>query len=206
MDTIASAPPPPGRAGRRHYLVDLRFQLKYTALAMAFGGAIMALFGAAVWREVRTNSELLEGNRIAAGLLGGPHVNGFSDFEGAVGQSDHRLLLLVIGASLIVMAGVGLCGVLMSHRVAGPLLILSRYTRELGEGRLPKIRPLRKGDELQAHFEVLRQAVDRIRGTQAKELEVLDVVVAQLSKHPDLSEARGLVARVAEAKRSALQG
>ncbi len=207
MDTSATtAAPPPERPGRRHYLVDLRFQLKYTALAMAFGGSIMALFGAAVWHEVRANSELIEGNRIAAGLLGGARAAGFGDFEGALGQSDHRLLFLIVCASLVVMAGVGLTGVLMSHRVAGPLFVLARYTRELAEGRFPTIRPLRKGDELQTHFEVFRGAVESLRQRQQKELAELERVAAALSKHPELSEAQSSVATLVEAKRAGLSG
>ena len=51
-----SAHPP-----RRIYLIDRNFQLKYTLLLVLFGGTVMGASGAAVVRELRANTALLEG-------------------------------------------------------------------------------------------------------------------------------------------------
>jgi methyl-accepting chemotaxis protein len=205
-----AAPVPAGpHGGRRHYLIDLKFQLKYTALIVVFGGVIMGLYGGAVWREVRNNSELLEGRQIAASLgMAGSGTNTLGDLHDAVALTDQRMLFVILGSAIIVMAGLGLCGVLLTHRVAGPILVLSRYTRALGDGTFPKIRALRKGDELQAYFDTFKETVEKLRQRQQKDLEALDTAVAQLGKSQggETNEARETLAALAKQKRESLEG
>ena len=206
MDTAtpASSPPSGPHLGRRHYLIDLPFQLKYTALVLLFGGSIMGLFGAAVWHEIRTNSELLEGRSIAASL--GAAAPTLSDFHESLAAADRRLLLLVAGSAIVVMAGLGLCGVLLTHRIAGPILVLTRYTKALGEGGFPAIRPLRRGDELQAFFETFRGAVEELRARQAQEVDAIEQAVAQLARpgRTDGPEALAALEALAARKRATL--
>jgi hypothetical protein len=167
-------------AGKSHpqrhiYVVDWSFQLKYTLMLVVFGGVIMGLFGAAVLHEVRTNSELLEGKRIEASLSGtGGKVPSLADFQASLTSTDHRQMLIVIGTSLIVAAALGLIGVLVTHRVAGPVYVLSRYARVLGDGGFPRMRALRRGDELKGFFEVFRDAIERLRERQAAEAAQLE--------------------------------
>jgi methyl-accepting chemotaxis protein len=207
-DPAAPVPTMP-HGGRRHYLIDLKFQLKYTALIVLFGGVIMGLYGGAVWREVRNNSELLEGRQIAASLgMAGSGAATLGDLHDAVALTDQRMLFVILGSAIVVMAGLGLCGVLLTHRVAGPILVLNRYTRALGDGTFPKIRALRKGDELQAYFETFREAVDKLRQRQVKDLDALDTAVAQLGKAQgaETNEARETLAALAKQKRESLEG
>ena len=184
-------------AGKSHpqrhiYVVDWSFQLKYTAMLVIFGGVIMGLFGAAVLHEVRTNSELLEGKRIEASLSGtGGKVPSLADFQAALTATDHRQMLIVIGTSLIVAAVLGLIGVLVTHRVAGPVYVLSRYAKVLGEGGFPRMRALRRGDELTGFFEVFREAIERLRERQAAEAAQLDEIAKRLSG-PVAEELRSL--------------
>ncbi len=206
-----SALPAPGKphVGRRNYLVDLRFQLKYTALIVVFGGVIMGLFGGAVWHEVRTASELLEGREIAQSLgVAGAAAPSIGDFHEALASTDRRMLLVILGTSLVVMAGLGLCGVLLTHRVAGPIFVLGRYTRALGDGGFPKVRPLRRGDELQAHFDLFKDTVERLKARQKQEADELDALAAQLVKvgGPEAIGARDAVAALARRKREPLDG
>jgi hypothetical protein len=174
-------------AGQSHptrhiYVVDWSFQLKYTAMLLVFGGVIMGAFGAAILHEVRTNSELLEGKRIEASLSGvGGKVPSLADFQEALTATDHRQMLIVIGTSLIVAAALGLIGVLVTHRVAGPIYVLSRYAKVLGEGGFPRMRALRRGDELKGFFEVFRDAIERLRERQAAEAAQLEELANQSS-------------------------
>jgi hypothetical protein len=184
-------------AGKSHpprhiYVVDRSFQLKYTAMLVVFGGIIMGLFGAAVIHELRTNSELLEGKRIEASLSGATgKIPSLSDFQGALAATDHRQMLIVIGAAIIVAAFLGLIGVLVTHRVAGPIFVLSRYAKVLGEGGFPRMRALRRGDELKGFFEVFREAIEKLRERQAAEAAQLEEL-ANRSSGPVASELRAL--------------
>jgi len=184
-------------AGKSHpprhiYVVDWSFQLKYTAMLVVFGGVIMGLFGAAVLHEVRTNSELLEGKRIEASLSGvGGKVPSLADFQASLAATDHRQMLIVIGTSLIVAAMLGLIGVLVTHRVAGPVYVLSRYAKALGEGSFPRMRALRRGDELKGFFEVFRDAIERLRERQAAEAVQLEELANRVTG-PVADELRAL--------------
>ena len=128
------------------------------------------------------------------------------DLHEAVALTDQRLFFVILGASLVVMAGLGLCGVLLTHRVAGPILVLNRYTRALGDGGFPKIRALRKGDELQAYFETFKETVEKLKLRQQQDLEALDNAVAQLGKAQGAEAALGLLTSLAKQKRESLEG
>ncbi len=195
------------RYTRRIYVVDRRFQLKYTGLLVLFGGGIMAAFGYAVWREVLINSDLLEGKRIEQGLLGGkqPGALPLADFHDQLLSADHRMLAIILLASLAVAVTLGLLGILITHRIAGPVLVLSRYAEALAEGTYPPMRALRKNDELKEYFEVFRRAVDRLKERDAAELADLEAIASEVSG-PAAERLRSMVSRkqaVLEAKRAA---
>ncbi len=192
----------PTHPPRRTYLVDRHFQLKYTALLVACGGVIMALFGLAVIREVNTNSDLLEGRRIEETLAGAAgKMPALTDFHDALATTDHRMTLVILGASLLTAAALGLIGLLVTHRVAGPVLVLSRYAESLGDGRFPQMRALRRNDELKSFFDVFRISIERLRERQAAEAARLEEIATKLSG-PVADELRAL----AKAKREALDG
>jgi nitrogen fixation/metabolism regulation signal transduction histidine kinase len=70
-----------------------------------------------------------------------------------------------------------LVGVFVTHQIAGPALFLTRCLNELAAGRLPRLRPLRKNDELTDLFAALHATVDRVgRETRA------DIVLLERTK------------------------
>ncbi len=191
--------------GRRHYLIDARFQLKYTLLVVAFGGILMGAFGLAIWHEIHANSELAVGQQITAAL--GTPVPGAADFRSTLESADQRVFWTLVAACLAVMAGLGLAGILLSHRVAGPMLLLDRYTRALGEGAFPTIRPLRRGDEFQDYFAALQETVDRLRQREKQEIDVLEAAAAALrGSGPEVERAREALAALLRRKRESLEG
>jgi hypothetical protein len=205
----SSAPAP--RFVRRRYLVDRRFQLKYTALIVAVASVIMTLFSAAIWRELRSNSELALGQRLLTGV-GGAAGNSAAAMRDAlaltedVARSDQRQFIFLLLASLVVILALGIWGVLITHRVAGPVLVLSRYTQALGEGQFPPIRQLRKGDELQIYFDTFRLAVEQIKRREAREADDLENAVSQLATRARGEDAAAvdLILRLVKRKRVAL--
>jgi hypothetical protein len=196
------------RFARRRYLVDRRFQLKYTALIVAVASVIMTLFSAAIWHELRANSELALGQRM---LVGGAATSAAAVRDALaltedVALSDQRQFIFLLVASLVVILALGIWGVLITHRVAGPVLVLSRYTQALGEGHFPPIRALRKGDELQIYFDTFRLAVEQIKQREAQEVDDLETAVAQLASRARGEDAAAvdLILRLVERKRVAL--
>lgn len=101
-------------------------------------------------------------------------------------QQTTILTTLVIALSLLVLA-IGIAGIVVTHKVAGPIFKMKRQFNDLGQGKLKMPSKLRKGDELIEFFTAFEEAVARLRDRQAAEIQQLDKVIASL-------EASGIVA------------
>jgi nitrogen fixation/metabolism regulation signal transduction histidine kinase len=128
-----------------------------------------------------------------------------TDFHDVLASADHRMLATILLLSVAVALILGLLGILITHRIAGPVLVLSRYAEALAEGTYPPMRALRKNDELKDYFELFRRAVERMKERDAAELADLEAIASNVSG-PAADRLRSLVSRkqaVLEAKRAA---
>jgi hypothetical protein len=96
------------------------------------------------------------------------------------------LVLFIVLAALV--AGVGLAGIIITHKIAGPIYKMKRQIRELGEGSLKVPSPLRKGDELVDFFEAFRSAVMSLRANQEREIALLDRAIENLRKKANMED------------------
>lgn len=182
METATAVPAPAPsdeRKARRTYLIDKGFQLKYTVIIVAIGSAISLLFGFWMYRVQRENTELL----------------GLTDpaLKEAVARIDAQALIVFLGIALLMAAALGLFGVLITHRVAGPVYVIRQYLDTIEAGRYPTIRPLRKGDDLQEFFDSFSRAVDALKKRDRKDADLMDQAIAELSAfhaaRPDMMSA-----------------
>ena len=173
-----NAAPARAKIGRRNYLIDRSFQLKYTIIMVVVGAAISLLFGAMMYQAHVEATQLME--------LPNP-------YREAVASQDGTLLWLVMAIAAVMAIALGLFGVLVTHRVAGPIYVFSHYMRVLGEGKFPKLRPLRKGDELKGFYDVFDQAVSDLKAREkanAEQLqEIAAIVAAAAAQTPEAAEA-----------------
>ncbi len=198
---MESANPAPTRAkvARRTYLIDRGFQLKYTLIMVVVSAAISLLFGGLMYKAHVEATDLLD--------LPGRYLD-------IVKTEDSTLLWLVMAISVIMAIVLGLFGILITHRVAGPIFVFSHYLAVIGEGRYPQLRPLRKGDELKNFYDVLFQAVGNMRARDKADGEVLKAVAEAMEKalakspesadllRPQLEKARAMSQRLLEAAAS----
>jgi len=175
---MAESPNAPARVkvGRRNFLVDRSFQLKYTLYMVVVGAAISLLFGAMMYQAHVEATQLID--------MPDP-------LREAVKSQDSTLLWLVMAIAVVMAVALGLFGILITHRVAGPIYVFSHYMNVLGEGRYPMLRPLRKNDELKTFYERFHGAVeamkdrDRTRGAELKDIAAKLEEAA--GKSPDLA-------------------
>jgi methyl-accepting chemotaxis protein len=98
---------------------------------------------------------------------------------------EHRFFTIVLISALVVLfVAVGLGGIVVTHRIAGPIFKMKRLLRDLGEGYLRMPTPLRKGDDLQDFFEEFARTVDRLRERKTGELDQLNRILAGLEELP----------------------
>lgn len=100
--------------------------------------------------------------------------------------------LLVILALLVV--GVGLAGIVVTHRVAGPIYKMKKQLQSLGDGNFQIPFPLRKGDELVDFFEAFRTMVKKLRKRQEDEIALLDRAIGNLRSKANEEDLKELVA------------
>lgn len=162
---------------RRNYLVDRAFQLKYAALLAVIGASLSAAFGVLMIVIEMESFRPLHGTLSAEGLA-------------ALRRVELTQLGMTAVTSILMAVSLGLLGILVTHRVAGPIYVLGRYVSVLARGRYPMMRPLRKRDELKGFFERFREAVESLRARdeeEARELDtVLERVAALASREPEI--------------------
>jgi nitrogen fixation/metabolism regulation signal transduction histidine kinase len=94
-------------------------------------------------------------------------------------QQSRILLTLAVALSSLVII-LGMVGIVITHKVAGPIFKMKRQIRELGDGQLRLPGKLRKGDELVEFFETFEETVRSLRTRREKEIERLDAAIAAL--------------------------
>jgi nitrogen fixation/metabolism regulation signal transduction histidine kinase len=95
-------------------------------------------------------------------------------------------------ALLVVLIGFG--GIIVTHRVAGPIYKMKMNLKAVADGRLSVPSPLRKGDELVEFFDQYRSMVIALRGRQEEEVQRIEKAIAALEPKTGASDLEGLQA------------
>jgi hypothetical protein len=66
-------------------------------------------------------------------------------------------------------------GLILTHRISGPLFVLTRHLGILAEGRYPEVRGLRKSDELDYFYTAFEVAIESMRKRDLERLERIDM-------------------------------
>jgi len=183
----------PGNVPRRQYLVDRGFQLKYALLMAAAGLLVAGVFG--LW--------ILQAHAQATALLGPD-----PETRALVERSDRLLLGAFAAIALLLAAALGLLGVVITHRVAGPVFVLGHYLGVLAEGRYPRMRTLRRSDELKGFFRAFLDAVEAMKVREARHTAVLEDAIRRMREAaqaaPELAPAIEALEKAARERRAAL--
>jgi nitrogen fixation/metabolism regulation signal transduction histidine kinase len=165
----------------RNYLLDARFQLKYTGMVVAVTvlvtGAVGYWLGSEAYEYSRESTEVLTTQ--AAGVS--PEL-----FEYLQQQSQEKdaevLRQIVIGVSSLVVIlaiALGLTGIVVTHRVVGPAYKLKLLLGDVARGSLNVQGGLRKGDELQDVGDAFKAMVAALRDRREDELSQLESAIAK---------------------------
>lgn len=111
-----------------------------------------------------------------------------------------RILWAMIATGIVLVLGLALYGIKMTHRVAGPLFKVSLYLSKMREGRFDKVYNLRKGDQLVDFYDQFKLAHGGIVAMQRDDIARVAAVIAAaeaagMGQHPAVAELRELVAR-----------
>lgn len=97
-----------------------------------------------------------------------------------IARQQKVMLATLALALLLLVIGMGMAGIVVTHKIAGPIFKMKRQIRAVGEGNLSIPHKLRKGDELVDFFEAFHDMVVALRAHQAEEIQKLDKAIAAI--------------------------
>ncbi len=162
-------------------IVDPHFQFKYTGIVLLVAASIAVVLGYFL------RMSYLEMNEVVDLASLSPEVNDKLNTDDTT--RVFKLTIAVLGASVVVF---GVLGLLITHRVVGPIFVLQRHLTTLAGGTYPVTRPLRQSDEFRGVFEVFRSVVSTLKKRDEDETTTLSAIIAA-------GEANGLPAEHVQA-------
>ena len=173
---------PKQRRSIRNYLLDRKVQLKITLVMLALTSMLTAILGYFWYSEIRTISDVVRINSI--GLLG--------DDARLLGQEldagDLKRLGVLIGFAVLIALLITGYGIVMTHRIAGPLFKIRRHMSDIEQGRLYKLWGLRKGDQLQEFFSTFERMHGALRERVEADMILMNEVIAAIQAGRDLTD------------------
>lgn len=111
-----------------------------------------------------------------------------------------RILWVLIGTGILLLMGLAVYGIKMTHRVAGPLFKVGLYLAKMREGRFDKVYNLRKGDQLVDFYEHFKLAHAGVVGLERSDVDRIKAVIAAaesagVGDHEPVAELRKALAR-----------
>lgn len=171
----------PGAKQRRfrNFLLEPRFQLKYTGMVVAVTVVVASVLGYvalqySMGQTQALNMQMMELKRAQGEQLDDQFI---ADMESYARDEDERVRNHVILGILVMTFALGFTGVIVTHRLVGPAYRLRRLLNGIGAGRIQVGFGLRKGDELQDVFEAFRLMVLALRDSHMSDIAKLDAAI-----------------------------
>lgn len=156
----------PPKRRLRNYLLDTRFQLKYTGYVVVVTLLVAGTLGYLAYEQSRAQTEMLS---IGWAMQG--ETEAFIEEQAA--EYDRNLLTAIVGGVLVLTIALGIVGIFITHRVVGPAFKMKLLFQHVTEGHLSLKGRLRKGDELQDVFLVYEKMIETLRERQREEIAML---------------------------------
>ncbi len=231
--TTSTAPPDQTGSYKRsvrNYLLDSRFQLKYSGFLVAVALVISGVLGTVVYstttamvgesqKVIEESKKVSEVSRMNIKDLAADSPELLAEFNKEADEHDqmianqqatliHRQAVLiesVVGGLTLMVVLIGLLGIYVTHKIAGPVYKMKRLLGQVGQGNLHVEARLRKGDELRDFFEAFTKMVANMRTLEKQQLDYVDKAIDAVDRGAK-DEAKASLAKVRDAMRTALEG
>ncbi|MCX5686936.1 MAG: methyl-accepting chemotaxis protein [Candidatus Omnitrophica bacterium] len=160
---------------RTQYLVQKKFQLKYVGLILALTFLTAVLCSYVVYYTMMINL----GEKLASVYPQGRLVS-------IVKIVNFRICLSV----LLISPFMALIGILLSHKIAGPIFRMETFLKNMTAGDLTSRITLRSGDELISLADGINNAAGALRASFQRQRSQMDKVLAELNSLKDLAREK----------------
>jgi methyl-accepting chemotaxis protein len=160
----------------RNYLLDKRFQLKYTGMVVGVTLVVASILGALAYRESQGQTEAMQ---IQLAMQPDLDPQAVASLEAFGKERDRQILAGILGGISALVLALGLTGIVVTHKMVGPAYKMRLLLAKVAAGHLRVDGSLRKGDELQDVFNAFNDMVNTLRARQADEIALLDDALAK---------------------------
>ncbi len=181
----------------RNYLIDLRFQLKYTGMVLLVTVSVASGLGYVAYGLSQGQTEAL-----TAAIAAQPDLDAdtASYLEEGAQQEDRKIRNAIVAGVLLLTVALGFTGIIVTHRVVGPAYRMKRLFAHVGEGKFEVVTGIRKGDELQELFHSFADMVESLRDQRSEEIEQLEQTLIKMEsagvQSTHITELRAVLERI----------
>ena len=200
-DIRPSAQPLKYKRRLRNYLLDTKLQLKYTGAIVVVGALLTGVLGYKMYQATRDTSRVIEVTALAdpatASLL-----------QDQFAANDRTVLWGIVAFGVLLSILVTGMGILITHKVAGPLFKISTMFARIRDGRIgPPIRDLRRGDELVEFHNAFREMHEALRQREVDDVGVITAALGRLEQAgAGATKEADELRRILRRKESSLEG
>jgi methyl-accepting chemotaxis protein len=161
----------------KNYLLDRRFQLKYTGMVLFVTVSVAGVLGYVAYDFSKGQTEAF-----TAQLAAQPDLDEqtAADLEHFAKAEDRKVRNAILFGVVLLTIALGLTGILVTHRVVGPTYRMKRLFEHVGGGHLEVNTGIRKGDELQDLYRSFAEMVESLREQRAEDIARLEDTVVKL--------------------------
>lgn len=206
LEATSAAPSPNGgkyKRRLRNYLIDVGLQLRYTAAIVIVAVFLTSGLGYMIYQATRDTSKVITMKGIEDPALA-------SELDAQFAAKDRTVLWGIIGFGVVLVVSVTGAGILITHKIAGPLFNIANIVSRVRDNRIgPSLRALRKGDELQEFYTGVREMHEALRRRADDDLRVLAQAIKALEgseKTPQNEAALQALRDLRTDKERSLQG
>jgi hypothetical protein len=185
-DSAQAAAParPVYKRSLKNYLLNLRYQLKYTLTIVGISLVLTGGLGYVVMSKARETSRLLEVRAMD------PTDELAQQLSAQFAANDRIMLMVLIIFGILLCLVLTAYGIVMTHKVAGPLFKVTNHLDKIRDGKLGVVYNLRKGDELVEFFDHFKAAHDALRASAEADIALLDKAIAAAGSTPLADELK----------------
>jgi hypothetical protein len=177
----------------RNYLLNVRLQLRFTAVIVLLAALLTGVLGYGVLHYVHEASRVVD-----VRLMGDPTDADTLALAAQFAHSDRMLMGVLIGFGFLLSVVLAGYGIVLTHKVAGPLHKITGHLDQIRDGKISVIYNLRKGDQLVDFFQHFKGAHDALRARAQEDIALLDKAIAAVGSGPLVEELRAARARKEE--------
>lgn len=165
---------------RKHYVIDKKFQLNISFKAVFVPLIVVLIMGGVILFFAKKNSnyintivqsqdQMIEMFLTTPALINSddPVIQGAEQtFKNNIGMlveinRNSRLVLYFIVIMIIIQSIIIFSiFIVITHRISGPIYVMTNYLKEVREGKTPLARPLREKDELKEFQNELKETIE----------------------------------------------